>query len=458
MAHRGRQGPSIVRIEDAAGADLGRLIGWVFHDRRFVQDSGARITLAPGDGPEDLFRRLGGRFVMLWQDAEGVKMREDSAGNLPAVYAPRLGAVASTVTVLDQICVLPPNVEAQALFQFPKRRGFLPFGLTARDGAHRLMPNHALTLGDLSAARIWPRPQDLPRPDWSNDEIRRQVARVGEIVTDNMAAVLGQGETVFYLSGGHDSRMVLAAALALPETARAHLICETMGTKGGLDSHVAAEVAALAGLPHQSFDVGTSTPEAIAAWIHGPGGSIYDLVTTYTETMVARAPAGHPVAGTGAELGRGTTWTETDFQTTAPVELGTLLARLRLPDQPVVRAAGTAWLDGLPQGADRFWTLDLAKIEQIHGCWAGAGIYGHPLARPSLHPFSGQEITEILMALPPRYRFSNTIFHDYIAALAPRLVGVPVNRARGLNRLKFWKYELRQATPTWLKRWLRPFR
>ena len=448
----------ILRILDAAGGDCGRVIGWVFHNGRFPRQTGDVLTLAQGETPEDLYRALGGRFVMLWQGPGGLALREDAAGNLPLVYAPALGAAASTVTVLDQIGTLPPHAEANAIFEFPKRRGFLPFGLTARQGAHRLGPNQSLSWPDFIAQRVWPDSDFCTRPEMTEAEVRADVARVGDIVASHFAAILTQGETVLYLSGGHDSRMVLAAALSLGPAALAQLSCETLDTKDGLDIHVAREVAGIAGLAHRSIAVKPSDPAAVTAWLTRAGYAVYDFVAQAGETMRAHAPKHHPVSGTGAELGRGSNWAKEDFSTHSPLDVTTLLERLRIPDQPVVRAAAEAWMAGLPAGADRFMVLDLAKIEQIHAQWAGAGIYGHPLSRPSHQPFAGAQISEILLRLPPDYRFKNQIFGDYLAHLAPALVGIPVNQARGAARLKFWRYELKQMVPTQVKRWLRPFR
>jgi len=443
----------VLRLIGPDGHDAGRLIGWVIDGDSFHRTDAA-ITLPPGTTAEDLFERLAGRFVMLWQAEDGrLLLREDANGNLPAVYSADLGAVAATVTALEQLGPLGPDRDVQAIFEFPARRGFLPFGLTSRSGARRLMPNHVLDLGDFSTGRIWPNTAFCTRPTLSPDAVRARAAEAGQIVRSHMKALLSQGETVLYLSGGHDSRMVLAAASGLPGDLR----CETLGTKQGLDAHIAAQLARIAGRPHRTIPMRSAAPGAVAAWLRRSGYMVYDFVAEAVTTVEAHAPANHPLSGTGAELGRATNWTAADLAADG-LDLDALLTRIRMPATPVVRAAGQAWLDDLPTGADAAMILDLAKIEQIHACWAGAAIYGHPVPLPSMQPFSGQRLNALALSLPRDYRMENALYHDYMAALAGELLAVPVNRVTGLSRLRFWRQELSQAVPAHIKRRIKPFR
>jgi hypothetical protein len=443
----------ILRLLADGGEDVGRLIGWVIDGQVFHRRS-TDILLPAGMTPDALFRTLGGRFVMFWRTREGrIMLREDSAGSLPAVYSEKLRAVASTVTALETLAELEPDPETVAIFDFPASRGFLPFGLTSRIGVTRVTANHALDLGDFSLRRIWPSTAFCVRPDLSEGDLRLRVAEIGQIVRRHMQALLTQGETVLYLSGGHDSRMILAAAKGLPGQLRS----ETLGTKDGLDCYVSSRVARLAGIPNRAIESVPASRAEVEAWLRRAGYSVYDFVSEAVTTMVANEPPNHPLSGTGSELARATNWKAEDVDGTS-VDLDTLLERTRIPATPAVRQAGRNWLDGIPKNADAAMILDLCKIEQIHGCWAGASVYGHPMQLPSIHPFSGQDLTELVLSMPKGYRKQQRFFPDYMAALAPELLDIPVNKAIGLDRLRFWKYELNQAIPNRVKRWIKPFR
>lgn len=443
----------LVRLVGADGRDMGRLIGWAIRGEVFYRKNGS-IHLDAGTSAEDIFASLGGRFVMLWQAGDSrVLFREDSSGNLPASYCPTARSVASSVTLLDIISPLAQADDVNAIFEFPKRRGFLPFGLTSRQGARRLMPNHALDMTDFTVRRIWPTAEFCKRPDQTEAEAHAQVQEAAKIVQRHMRAILAQGETVLYLSGGHDSRMVLAAGR---ENA-GNLRCETFGEPNCLDMYVSSRVTKLGGVAHRNVVFLPSTRDQVKAWLHRTGYAMYDPVAELVATTVANEPVNNPVSGTGSELPRATNWTVEDIGA-ARIDIGVLLKRIRVPDHPAVRAAGQAWLDSIPATADAVMILDLAKIEQVHGCWAGSAVYGHPVALPSIYPFSGQRLSEISLSLPAAYRIEANFYRDYMQAVWPEMLNIPVNRAVGLHRLRFLRREITRRIPSRLKRWLKPLR
>lgn len=443
----------IVRLVGADGQDMGRLIGWVIREETFYRKND-RINLGVGTSAEDVFASLGGRFVMLWKAADGrILFREDSSGNLPSSYCPSSRAIASSVTLLDILSPLAQAEDVNAIFAFPQRRGFLPFGLTSRRGARRLMPNHALDLADFSVRRTWPTAEFCKRPEQTEAEAHAQVQEAAKIVQRHMRAILAQGETVLYLSGGHDSRMVLAAGR---ENIR-NLRCETFGEPNCLDMYVSSRVTKLASVAHRNVVLVPSTRDQVKAWLHRTGYAMYDPVAELVATTIANEPVNNPISGTGSELPRATNWTVEDIGA-ARIDIGALLKRIRVPDHPAVRAAGQAWLDSIPATADAVMILDLAKIEQVHGCWAGSAVYGHPVALPSIYPFSGQRLSEISLSLPASYRIEANFYRDYMQAVWPEMLNIPVNRAVGLHRLRFLRREITRRIPSRLKRWLKPLR
>ena len=443
------QAVPILRLCDAAGAETGRLIGWVIDGADFHR-ADATLRLAPGETPEDRFARLAGRFVMLWRGADGrLRLREDASGGLPAIHAPEMRAVGATVTALDQLRTLPVDPDIEAIFDFPAQRGFLPFGLTPRRGARRLMPSHELTLDDFTTARIWP---EAPLTRIAPAGIPDHVAEAAELLRTNMAALMGQGETVLYLSGGYDSRLVLAAARGRTASLRA----ETLGPAGTLDAHLAARLAATAGIAHRCVPVAVDDVGTVAAWLERAGRMMHDQVATMGRTAVAIDPGTQPLSGTGADIVKGTPFAAADA-TASRLGLERLLEQLNLPDHPLLRTAARDWLDGLGT-VDAITVLDLARMEQRHGGWGGAAIYGHLVARPSMLPFSGRRLYEIAMTVPVEYRLRNGFHNDLMAALWPELAGIPVNRAAGVARLRFWRAEAKAVLPGRVKRALKALR
>ena len=443
------QAVPVLRLCDAEGTEQGRLIGWVIDGAAFHR-ADATLRLAPGETPEHRFARLAGRFVMLWRDAAGgLRLREDPSGGLPAIHAPELRAVGSTVTALDQLGALPVDPEIEAIFDFPARRGFLPFGLTPRRGAYRLMPSHELSLADFTTARIWPEAAPARLPP---EAVAAPLDEAAALLRANMAALLGQGETVLYLSGGYDSRLILAAARGMTGALRA----ETLGASNTLDAHLASRLAAQAGIAHRCVAVALDEGEAVAPWLRRAGRMVNDHVSTMGHTAAAINPGTQPLSGTGADIVKGTPFKVTDAAAEPP-DTTKLLHALYLPDHPVLRREAKAWLDGLG-AVDMVGALDLARMEQRHGGWAGAAIYGHPVPRPSMQPFSGRRLYEIAMAMPLEYRLRNGFYDDLMARLWPELGQLPVNRSTGAARLRFWREELRALVPDRVKRAIKPLR
>lgn len=444
----------VVTLVGADGADLGRLVGWAIDDDHVVAES-TSIRLSEGDDLSTFFRSLSGRFVLLWRDDHGnILFREDSSGGYPAVFSAEHRVIASTVSVMERVVPLEADPEVAAIFQFPKRRGFLPFGLTSRRGVKRLMPNHVLDAREFTVERTWPSEEFLLSLQEDGQDARALTKQAAEKVQRNIHAILRDGKAVLNLSGGHDSRMVLAAS-------RGHvgsLHCITFGEKGEINVHVGQKVASAAGVEHRIVSVLPVSQGDIDAWLHRSGYSMFDPVTEMAKTIEGiQTPGEFHLSGTGAELARATNWTSTDIGV-RNLGVDTLMKRIRVPDVPVIRAAGQNWLDSIPRTADAATIMDIAKIEQIHGCWAGSAVYGHKIEVPTLYPFSGEWWNEIVLSLPQEFRCGARFYPEYMDILWPELRRIPINQAEGLDRFKFFKHEAKRFLPVRLKRWLKPLR
>jgi hypothetical protein len=102
--------------------------------------------------------------------------------------------------------------------------------------------------------------------------------------------------------------------------------------------------------------------------------------------------------------------------------------------------------------------LDLSKIETIYGCWWAVAGYGHDLSVPTISPFFSRRMIDLILSLPLDYRREKGFLKDYMNALWPELMQLPINRAAGLARLRFLKTELRSRLPNSVKRALKPLR
>ena len=441
----------LVPLRDAVtGAQAGLLIGWVIHRGRLLGHGDALVL--DSDFETGVFPALSGRFVCLWRAAEGLRFRLDASGLLPAVFVPEAGIIASTTTLIETLVPLEPDAEVEAVFDFPRHRGFLPFGLTPRKGATRLLPGHRLDPATWAVERVWPEPELSAAPPMSLEEARIAAARVAAEVTAHVGAILAGGPGILYLSGGRDSRMVLAAARRFS----GQITCETLANKSGIDLFLSRKVAQAAGARHVTLPILPASREEVAGWLHRTGNTIYDPVSTLGPTMERHDHGWHPMTGTGAEILRASNWWAEDLER-PELTLDVLLNRLRLPDVPVIRRAAEVWMAGLPP-MDATRALDVAKIDQIHGCWAAVSVYGHRMAHPSLHPFASQAINDTALRLPKAYNFAQGFYRDYMEQAWPEGLAIPVNRLTGFDRLRFPREGVKRMVPVKVKRWLKPLR
>ncbi|MBV7379822.1 hypothetical protein [Maritimibacter dapengensis] len=404
---------------------------------------------------ENFYRDLSGKFVVIWRVANGMlKVREDASGGYPAVFSGDLRSVASTVSILQELETLEEDKDVTSIFNFPENRGFLPFGLTSRKGVHRLMPNFELDLESFESRRFWPSAEFLGNRKSDEESFRPLINDAAEHVKSVVNAILSTGNTVMYLSGGHDSRMTIAACKGHEKK----LFCETFGDKKTINAYLAQKVAELGGFNFRNVSVVTAPREDVSAWLHRTGYAMYDPVSELTTTISKEeTPGAFQIGGTGAELARATNWTDRDIGN-PEIDVSTLLKRIRVPNTKVIHDAAEDWLAGIPGSPDIATIMDLAKIEQIHGCWAGAATYGHNIPLPSLYPFSGQWWNEICLTLSPTERAKGRAYVEYMDIVWPEMRQLPVNKAIGLDRFKFWKEEAKAMIPSRLKRLIRPLR
>lgn len=459
----------VVPVRGADGAGIGVLIGWAILGGRLLGEGDA-VELPPGGSVEaDVLADLGGRAVCLWRAAEGAVLELDSAGFLPAVFAPDAGIVAASSGLLAEVSPRPADAEVAAIHDFPRRRGYLPFGLTHHRGVVRLLPGHRLALDAMAARRVWPPPALAAAPRLAEGAAAEAAARgIAEglraraLAVAAAAAAAGIGPRL-NLTGGYDSRLVLAALRPVA----GDLVCQTVRHRFGafaqdnaLDLHLARRLAARAGARHETIRALAPDPACDAAareaWLGRTGRTYYEALSDLALTLERAGREALTLDGTGCEMLRAITWAEEDLGAPALSREG-LLARLRLPPARPIEAAAEAWLAGLPP-CDAPRALDLAKIEMMHGCWFGPTVYGLGLPVPTLSPFPTRAAHAALMRLPDLWRRSGGAWRACLGALWPELGAVAVNRAEGWARLRFLPAELKGRAPKRLKRWVRPYR
>lgn len=455
----------VVPIRSAEGEDLGVLIGWAILDGRLLGE-GDEARLPPGGSVEaDLLPDLAGRAACLWDDGSGPALELDSGGFLPMVFAADAGIVAATSTLLAALSPRPVAEEIAEIYDFPARRGYLPFRLAHHQGVRRLLPGRRLDLETFEAPRVWPSPALAAAPRLGRAEAETAVQAIAERLRVQAGAVADAtvragGVPRLNLTAGADSRLVLAALRPWRETLLTQTFRHRFGAFGldnALDVHVAGALARRAGARHETVAADVpSGPAALDAWLERTGRTTYEAVADLAPSLERADREALTLDGVGTEFLRAITWAPEDLDL-GPLDRDRLLARLRLPPARPILEEAEFWLDELPP-CDGLRALDAAKIDLMHACWAATPVYGAALPVPTLSPFPSRRNHDAVMALPDAWRLSGGAWRAAMEALWPELAVPALNRAEGWARLRFFPVELKARTPKRLKRLIRPYR
>ena len=125
------KGVPLVPVRNLHGQEIALIIGWVVAPDGLRLDHTA-IDLSEAQTISELFTNLSGRFVLIWREGNNKYFRLDSAGSMSAVVCDELGLIASTTTLLETQVKLNRRSDVTEIFNFPQKRGYLPFGLTSR--------------------------------------------------------------------------------------------------------------------------------------------------------------------------------------------------------------------------------------------------------------------------------------------------------------------------------------
>jgi len=377
---------------------------------------------------------LSGSWCAMLYSADAARVRLDAAGTLSAVYDPASQCVAST-------CVLVPDdgdEDGDLLeLMWASAESFLPFGLTPRRGVRRLLPNHVLDLQTFAVKRDWPPPK-ADAPSFSREEL---VGRITHLLTRSVEAACAAPRPLMGLTGGRDSRVLLACA----GDRRRRLDCFTWALPDPIarrDLRAARDIARRADVRHEVAAFEPPSEEQRARWAWRTGGAVSDERNLSMAVNSVQWGEGRTIIlGAAGEVGRAYYWRAGDASQPS-LAVRDLIERMGAPMHDRVVQAGFEWLHGL-EGRSIHEQLDLAYIEQRMGCWAGVLAYGWADGPRRVMPYVNRHLFELMLALPEDVRSHDRLAAEVIERTCPELLALGFNRpatirhaiAAGLARL-----------------------
>ncbi|MBD3679800.1 MAG: hypothetical protein HUJ27_15545 [Rhodobacteraceae bacterium] len=403
-------------LTDTKGICIGILLGVAVHETKGIL--GAReVVSEPGttafEKIEAFFEFLSGRFVIICREEGMERVYPDPAASLGVVYDATTKTVGSTTfLVLDREVEPTPTFDAVAI-----RGGQSNYGLgyTCDANVRRLIANHYLDLGSFETYRYWPSPDHVfETGSLSSDEV---VDMIAASVARTASAIIRSRETLLSMSGGRDSRFLVAAT---GEDIRSCTMAFTFVHNwiSEFDSRSADLVSEKLGIPFQRISV--DDPEVVEREsrfkrrqrirsFRFATGSISGPRLDLIAGLPDRLPRDQVMLrGNMIELLNAQWYPR--WRTMARPNYRHILARLHLGrfSEEGLRARMSEleqWYESLPKGA-RFRVHDFSYLENFLSN-TQPGFYGFP-RHFYVAPFCGRKTIELTMRLDPKLRITAT--------------------------------------------------
>jgi len=412
-------------ISDRNGRPIGYLIGAVIDavGAKLVE-GGIRIdwpidAAARDTAIEQQIYKFGGSWACLLAADGCERVYLDADGTLSLVYDPAQEAAAATAGLLLDDEAYRNRFDA-ALFTGldVAGEGWFPSGLTAHTGIRRLLCNHYLDLSTFETIRHWP-----SQPFTHAGQVAASAARVAAIVRQQAEALLARGRVVVALTGGNETRFLLAAYKPILKDLTFVTVAAPSTTR---DVVIAKHLAERFGLRHILLPLTEATQAERDTWLYAAGHCVTgpNMVSHPTIRPLQR-DFDFFLGGLGGEIGRAFFWRPTDTPET-PMGSAELVPRFGMPPSADVADATERWLEGVA-GYDALTKLDLAYMELRMSAWSAAQTYAQAFVN-HLHPLIAREIYTLMLDLPPEAKRGNLLIKSAIAQNWPELGEIPINR------------------------------
>lgn len=403
-------------------------------DARFPEsDAASTLEAIRHDTLVSWIKHVTGWYAVIFVDAQTLAIYNDPCG-LMGVYYSR-GAAASTV------CLIPgvsrENV-SNAAFPLSWANGFYAGSLCPYPEVKALMANHCLNLNTGNCKRFWPT-TSVPGIKFTD-----AVKQIAFELKSTVCGLRRHGRIAMSLTGGRDSRIVLAAAREWAD--KMDFFTIRRSARDEPDVEIAKRLARQFGLRHRVFE-SCGTPKILAnAHDEILAGLCYtenqDLLGTLHRNL--KSDFIH-VSGLLAEGLRAELWPSREPSNPS---LRTLIDRLFTRKNPAIFAAMDEWRCSLPNDISPREVFDLLFWEQVGNRWIGPSVNSCSVCHESFPHFNNRQIIRTAMGIPSKAAYEGELPFALIQEMWPELMAVPFVQ----KRRPFGK-----SLPKWMKHLARSF-
>jgi len=445
-----------VEVVADAGGTTWALLGVALQSDPARLDPSAEIAVAPTAMVPQLGTTWSGRWALIG----GGKVYPDAAGLLGCYFwnQPPRGRsaacwVSSSSALLGRAAAEYGSSRNLHALAHECGMDWFPPPWSSFSAVGRLLPSQLL---DLSQGRAQPRswlPDVAPRGSYE-----QTVGEVAQQLVTSLGRLASrlESQTVWVpLTGGFDSRLVLAAALQAGLPVRTYTNYRARMSIADLE--LPERVARTAGVPHEWHRPGRPLPHAEREYDQHSAGETAGVDRGYFARgqWDFAGPRDCVLRGGGFEVGR--CYYYRRFATipgSAPPPAATIAEGLREPSGTPAQAALAEWIATAEQsrvpGLD--WR-DRLYLEQRLAGWLSAVEQSLDLAFPErVHIANSAATYSLLLGLPEDVRASSQHQRDLIALLFPPLAKLPFNPPEeAFGRFSRIRYRIRQGPRAFLR-------
>lgn len=396
-------------------------------------------------GLETLLSKLAGRWVIIATNASSTRIYHDACGLKSVFFTTDRSqplTVASQPALLEHLNATRFDQEVFSEFYKGSNPGAWPVYLLPYHDVEQLMPNHCLDLNRGEALRYWPVAAIRER------SVEQVAPLMGRLISNVIGAMAHRGELSFSVTGGIDSRMLLACC---PKEVLKSALFFTVKSRltPGFDIWIPRAIADITGINYKV--IAPDQPSNQTRVLHTNVGSMYLDDSVDTIETLASAVAGR-VHGPGltGEVLRCQYYPDGNH----PREIDTeeLARRSGFGDNLIVRPGISRWLESAPKDMG-IPVLELYYWECRYGIWGACGMTFKEPVVDQIPPLNLRSLFELGLSVPIVDRIQpHRLTRKVVEWGSPVLDGIPYNQSR-----LAWLNNLLQAVPLpWrVRRWLK---
>lgn len=397
---------------------------------------------------EEFIYGFSGSWLFIFDVAEYQRVYLDACGSYSLVYSrDKQIASSSTCLILDQNEYESEFDKNLFISLEVNKSGWFPAGLTAHKNIFRLFCNHYLDLNKWESIRHWPNKEIN-----SSEPLPKIAYNIHTAIQRSIKALTKNGQVALTLTGGKDSRLILACCkefiadltlvtIDFPSREKDVFISKKLSTKFGFNHLVLPPVKA--------------TDEQQNDWLIKVSHCVGGINQYYSPSLEPlKEICKFLIVGTAGEIGRAFLWRSSDTLETV-ISSNELIARLGLDNNNhILKTSVDKWLEEV-KNFNLFLILDLAYAELRVSPWVFAQSYAYEGRDKfiEISPFVCREVIENLLSLPQEIR-KNDIWIPYIIKTNwQELLDIPFNKYGGINDL--YDYIIKMFEPGKIKMKLR---